>query len=191
MLQFFEGTLFRCLTSSSKEAKISTFTVSVFVLVFFWVQWFEARGSCLFCGYWTNCWHYCLVFPFMKLFRIYLKYFFLLRNSILTENFVRLFPGRSLSVELSEFSYPTKLWDTKDMLNNQQKLQVIFIQLILVCLFVWWSLTPLSTIFQFYWWRKPEDQEKNHWPVASHWQTLSHNVVHLALFSGDRHWLHR
>jgi hypothetical protein len=29
LLQFFEGTIFRCLTSSSKEAKISTFTVSV------------------------------------------------------------------------------------------------------------------------------------------------------------------
>ena len=35
---------------------------------------------------------------------------------------------------------------------------------------------------------------ENHRPVASHWQTLSHNVVHLALIeirthniSGDRH----
>jgi len=82
---------------------------------------------------------------------------------------------------------------------------------------VWWCLTPLSTIFQlhrggqFYWWRKLEDQEKttdlseetggpweNHRPVASHWQTLSHNVVYIALsgsrthnISGDRHWLHR
>jgi len=39
---------------------------------------------------------------------------------------------------------------------------------------------------------------ENHWPVASHWQSLSHNVVHLALIEirthnirDDRHWLHR
>ena len=38
---------------------------------------------------------------------------------------------------------------------------------------------------------------ENHWPVTSHWQTLSHNVVHLSLIeiptdniSDDRHWLY-
>jgi hypothetical protein len=41
LLQFFEGTIFRCLTSSSKEAKISTFTVYHNILCNLLLQFFE------------------------------------------------------------------------------------------------------------------------------------------------------
>jgi hypothetical protein len=67
-----------------------------------------------------------------------------------------------------------------------------------------WCLTPLSTIFQLHRGGQfllvkeiglPTDYHRH---AASNWQTLSHNVVHIALIdmqthniSGDRHWLHR
>ena len=79
---------------------------------------------------------------------------------------------------------------------------IVTVAKMFVRLFVWWYLTPLTTIFQlyhggqFYWWRKPEEPEKT--TVGKHWQTLSHNGVHLALIeirthniSSDKHWLHR
>jgi hypothetical protein len=89
----------------------------------------------------------------------------------------------------------------EQMRNTKKAARSMFLS---VGLFVWWCLTPLSTIFQLYrvksilFLEETGVPEENHQPVASHWQTLSHNVVHLALIetqthniSGDRHWLHR
>ena len=47
---------------------------------------------------------------------------------------------------------------------------------------VWFGLMPLSTIFQLSWWSVLLVEEtgvpgESHWPVASNWQTLSHNVI--------------
>jgi len=67
-----------------------------------------------------------------------------------------------------------------------------------------WSLS-ISTIFQFYRGVSFIVEEmglplENHRPVASHWQTLSHDVVlstsrhergSNSQFSGDRRWLYR
>ena len=74
------------------------------------------------------------------------------------------------------------------------------IQDVIRCKLVLWYLMPISTIFQL-WWSVllVEETRENHQPDASHWQTLSHNVVHLTLsgiqtthnISGDRHRLHR
>ena len=42
-------------------------------------------------------------------------------TSLLVEDFVRQFPGRSLPVELAEFSFPTKLRETQNILLQPEK----------------------------------------------------------------------
>ena len=48
-------------------------------------------------------------------------FLFLCSSSLLVEDFVRQFPGRSLPVELAEFSFPTQLRESQNVLQQQEK----------------------------------------------------------------------
>ena len=70
-----------------------------------------------------------------------------------------------------------------------------YLRYLFVCLMVF--NTTFNNISVISWWSvlMVEEPGENHWPVISHWQTLSHNVVHIALIeiqthniSGNRHW---
>ena len=73
-----------------------------------------------------------------------------------------------------------------------------------IFLFVLWCLNATFNNISVISWRSvllvevTEGPGDNHRPVTSHWQTLSHNAILLALIeirthnnNGDRHWLHR
>ena len=97
-----------------------------------------------------------------------------------------------------------------DVFYNRQKYQLKYVVLLSFFLSFFLSLFLSLVVFDatfnnisvISWWSVLLVEEtwgsgENHRPVTSHWQTLSHNIVHLTLievrthnFRSYRHWLH-
>ena len=122
----------------------------------------------------------------------------LLLNLILFFNsydFIILVLGLSLTINLYLLSCRSTSLELVVLLFIQNQPITIGLRL--------WCLKPLSNNISIISWgsvllvTENGGSGKNHRTVESHWQALSHNVVHLSLLeirthnvSGDRHWLH-